>query len=216
MAWSDALDGVTAVLLAPACAVCGRTLDSPTTGLLCRTCWTDAVCVAPQYEGTLREMIHAFKYQGRSSLAAPLAALALRHSGDALRDCHCAIPVPLHPWRRLRRGFNQADAIARALHLPVVHALWRVRATAPQTELGAAARHRNVRHAFALSPWLRTPRSRARWLENRTVVLVDDVRTTGATLESCADVLKLAGVREVRRLTVARASLPRRQRPLQQ
>lgn len=166
--------------------------------------------MAPEYAGALREVIHVFKYQGRSSLARPLAELARRHSGDALHGCHCAIPVPLHPWRRLRRGFNQADRLARALDVPVVHALWRVRATAPQTELGAAARHRNVRNAFVLAPWMRTRRSRMRWLEDRTVLLVDDVKTTGATLDACADVLKRAGVRDVRTLTVARAAPPPR------
>jgi ComF family protein len=215
MAWSETasgavraiVDGLASVLLAPTCAVCGETLASPAAGLVCRSCWTAAACVAPQYEGALRDVIHAFKYQGRSTLAAPLAELARGHSGESLRGCHCAIPVPLHPWRRLQRGFNQAHEIAAALHLPVVHALWRIRPTAPQTRLGAAARHRNVRNAFILSPWMRTGRARTMWLEDRVVLLVDDVRTTGATLESCAEILRRAGAREIRTLTVARANL---------
>jgi ComF family protein len=162
--------------------------------------------LSPDYEGALRDVIHSFKYEGRWSLAAPLAGLARRCAAEALEGCHCAIPVPLHPWRRLRRGFNQADEIARALRLPVVHALWRIRATPPQTRLGAGARRRNVGRAFILSPWMRTRRARAAWLADRVVLLVDDVRTTGATLESCAEVLRAAGVREVRTLTVARAA----------
>lgn len=211
MVWIDALaDGLASVLLAPTCAVCGTTLDSPTAGVVCGTCWTAVTCVAPQYEGALRDVMHSFKYQGRSSLAVPLAELARGDSSDMLHGCHCAIPVPLHPWRRLRRGFNQAQEIARALDLPVVHALWRIRATAPQTRLGAAARRRNVRNAFVLSPWMRTKRARTMWLEDRVVLLVDDVRTTGATLESCAEVLRRAGARDVRTLTVARAAPPRR------
>lgn len=245
-----AVDGVAAVLLAPACAACRHPLASPTAGPVCPRCWASVVRVSPpvclrcgdslpswrvmsvdlgicarcrrgpravdraraggEYEGALREIIHAFKYEGRASLAAPLAALARDAGHELLRDCACAVPVPLHPWRRLRRGFNQATQIARGLDLPVVHALWRVRATAPQLRLTAAERRRNVRNVFALSPWMRRPRMRARWLEDRVVLLVDDVRTTGATLEACATALKAAGVREVRALTVARAAPPRR------
>jgi ComF family protein len=124
-----------------------------------------------------------------------------------LRDADASVPVPLHPWRRMRRGFNQADDLARRLGVPILRALWRVRATVPQTGLKAAARRRNVRHAFGLSPFLSRER-RHRLLEGRIVVLVDDVRTTGATLEACAAALKGAGAREVRALTVARAAPP--------
>jgi ComF family protein len=117
------------------------------------------------------------------------------------------VPVPLHPWRRVRRGFNQADALARELGIPVVHALWRRRATPAQTGLPAAARRRNVRGVFAVSPF-RSHRWRLRQIAERTIVLVDDVRTTGATLNACAAVLLDAGAREVRALTVARAAPP--------
>jgi predicted amidophosphoribosyltransferase len=88
----------------------------------------------------------------------------------------------------------------------VVHALRRVRPTVAQAGLTAAARQRNVRDAFRLSPFL-TRRLRGRFIEDRVVVLVDDVKTTGATLEACAEVLRKAGAREVRSVTVARAVL---------
>jgi predicted amidophosphoribosyltransferase len=114
--------------------------------------------------------------------------------------------VPLHPWRRLHRGFNHASDLAHALGPPVVGALWRTRATVPQAGLTAAARRRNVRGAFRLSPVL-SPAARVSYLDGRILVLIDDVRTTGATLESCAQVLKTAGAREVRAVTVARASV---------
>jgi ComF family protein len=116
------------------------------------------------------------------------------------------VPVPLYPWRRLRRGFNQAADLARELDLPVVHALWRTRPTAPQTGLTAIARRRNVAGAFRLSPLL-SRHTRAALISDRVIVLVDDVMTTGATLAACAEVLQDAGAREVRTLTVARAHL---------
>jgi ComF family protein len=123
-----------------------------------------------------------------------------------LADAECVVPVPLHPWRRARRGFNQAEDLAGRLGVPMQRLLWRTRRTAPQTDLAAHSRRENVRGAFMLSPFL-SSRRRQRWLEGRRVVIVDDVRTTGATLDACAAVLKSAGVREIRALTVARADL---------
>lgn len=123
---------------------------------------------------------------------------------DLLGDAVCAVPVPLHPWRRLRRGFNQAADLARELDLPVVHALWRTRATAIQAGLTSAQRRRNVRAAFRLSPLL-TRGARERLVGDAAIVIVDDVRTTGATLDACARVLREAGARDVRTLTAARA-----------
>jgi ComF family protein len=123
--------------------------------------------------------------------------------GSLLHHADFVVPVPLHPWRRLRRGFNQADDLAQRLQVPVCRALWRTRATVPQTELDPGQRRRNVRGAFRLSPLARASR-----LSGACVVLVDDVRTTGATLEACATVLKEAGVREIGALTVARAAPP--------
>ena len=155
---------------------------------------------AGEYEGALREIIHAFKYDGRRSLARPLAAMMRTAGAELLRDADFVVPVPLHPWRRWRRGFNQAEALAACLDRPVVNALRRARATQPQSGLTARQRRRNVRNAFRLSR--RLPR---RTLQHATVVLVDDVRTTGATLAACARVLKEGGARTVRVLTVARA-----------
>jgi ComF family protein len=113
-----------------------------------------------------------------------------------------AVPVPLHRSRKRARGFNQADEIARHLAVPAANVLKRVRPTASQTDLPAAERHANVRNAFVLG--------RHADVSGLVVVLVDDVSTTGATLESCARVLVDAGAREVRALTAARVvSRPR-------
>jgi len=149
------------------------------------------------YDGTLRTLVHALKYGARRSLARPLGALMRHRGADILDGAACVVPVPLHPSRRRQRGFNQAADLAHHLGLPVVAALRRVRATAAQTALPAAQRHRNLRDAFAAT-------SAAAALIDEIVVLVDDVSTTGATLEACARVLKESGVREVRALTAAR------------
>ena len=157
-----------------------------------------------EYEGALRDIIHAFKSDGRRSLAVPLAGIMRNAGADLLRDADVIVPVPLHVVRRLRRGFNQASDLARRLDRPVVNALWRVRATSPQAGLTVAGRRRNVRRAFRLSPFL-SQWTRSRFIHDRILVLVDDVSTTGATLDACARVLKEAGAREVRALTAARA-----------
>lgn len=149
------------------------------------------------YDGALRAIVHALKYEGRRSLGRPLGDLMRARGADMLEGAACAIPVPLHPSRRRQRGFNQAADLARHLGIPSVAALRRIRPTPTQTDLPAARRHRNMRDAFAVTP-------AARALSGAIVVLVDDVSTTGATLEACARVLKEAGVVEVRALTAAR------------
>jgi ComF family protein len=206
-------------LIPPLCRTCGgmlpswRVVDRATAH--CAACRRGALpaldvsAAAGAYEGTLKNIIHAFKYEGRRSLAGPLGAL-MRDAGRRVLDgAACVVPVPLHPWRQIRRGFNQSSDLAATMHLPVVHALWRRRTTAPQTGLTAAARRRNVNGAFRRSPFVSRDSLRS-MLIDRVVVLVDDVRTTGATLDACARVLKGAGVREVRALTVARADPPMR------
>ena len=204
------------VLSGPLCRTCGDALLSwriiSVALEQCPRCRrrhgaVDAARAAGGYEGPLRGILHAFKYGGRRGLAEPLAAMMRTAGAELLGDADALVPVPLHPWRRVRRGFNQADELARRLDVPTVRALWRARATVPQTGLSAGARRRNVRHAFTLSPFL--PRTRyRRLLEGRIVVLIDDVRTTGATLDACATTLKAAGALEVRALTVALATYP--------
>ena len=155
------------------------------------------------YDGALRAIVHALKYDGRRSLAAPLAALLERHGRDVMDGADVVVPVPLHRSRTRARGFNQAAEIARHLPLPMSHALRRVRATPSQTDLPAAKRHANVRDAFAVS--------RRAGVRGAVVVLIDDVSTTGATLDACARALvDGGGAREVRALTAARVvSRPR-------
>ena len=156
------------------------------------------------YESTLRRIVHLLKYDRRHTLAAPLGALMRQHGADLLTDADCVVPVPLHPRRRRARGFNQAAELAAHLGPPVVHALRRTVATHPQTELPAARRHGNVRGVFAPARARRWWGDKGGAIRGARVVLVDDVATTGATLEACARVLRGCGVREVRALTLAR------------
>lgn len=154
------------------------------------------------YEGSLRAIVHALKYDGRRQIARPLGRMLATSGAGILQDADLVVPVPLHRSRKRARGFNQAAELAKHLGVPVAHALRRVRATPSQTDLPAARRHANVRGAFALAR--RAPVSGA------TVVVVDDVSTTGATLEACARILREAGAKEVRALTAARVVSRRR------
>jgi ComF family protein len=199
-------------LTAPLCDSCGdplptwRTISVPLARCpRCRRSGRHVDCsrAIGVYDGALRQIIHALKYDGRRSVARRLATLMRERGGSVLEGARAVIPVPLHHSRRRRRGFNQSADLARRLGLPVVHALARVRATPSQAALPAARRHANVRAAFA-------PTRAALRLKGAIVVLVDDVSTTGATLEACGRTLKEAGVGEVRALTAARAVARRR------
>jgi ComF family protein len=219
--WSG-LDAILAVALGASCASCGELLERPSSGPVCPVCWrsidASIPCVfgvsgaiddagAPGlYDGALRSIIHSLKYEGRRSLARPLSARIRARCRTVLDGADLAVAVPLHPSRRRERGFNQALDLARGLGLPVARVLRRVRATASQTALSVTDRHRNVSRAFAPSrlPWLRQD------ISGRVVVLVDDVSTTGATLDECAVVLKELGARQVRAVTAAKVvTLPR-------
>jgi ComF family protein len=177
-----------------ACGRCRRGLQAFTSG-----------CSLGPYEGSLRTLVHELKYRGRRRVAERLAEELLAAPGvlDVLAGDVVLVPVPLHPQRRRERGFNQSELIARALEARTGRALCpgalvRRKDTAPQAELSAAARRRNVAGAFAV-------RQRAQ-VAGRVVVLVDDVWTTGATALACARILREAGVVEVRLLSVARVA----------
>jgi ComF family protein len=176
--------------------------------------WAAAV---DAYDGRMKDVIHALKYDRRRSISPRLGALMRESGAELLRDADCVVPVPLHPRREYSRGFNQAHDLAIHLGPPVVPLLKRVVFTRSQIDLPKHERHRNVRDAFAFQPacpereWGRSSdRAHSSRRDPGVVVLVDDVTTTGATLEQCAIVLKRSGVREVRALTAARVVTARR------
>jgi ComF family protein len=153
----------------------------------------------------MKEIVHALKYERRRSIAPRLGAL-MRECGHALLvDADLVVPVPLHPRREYERGFNQAEDLAQHLGVPVARLMKRVRHTHSQIDLPKDQRRANVKDAFEFysAPGSRVPTP-------DVVVLIDDVATTGATLDACAMVLKRSGVKEVRALTAARVVSARR------
>lgn len=198
-------------LAAPLCGVCGDPV--PASGAdRCPRCLTKppsfrAARSAGLHAGSLRAIIHAFKYDGRRTLAVPLAALMREAGAELLKEADLAVPVPLHPWRAVSRGFNQADDLARHLGVRVCQPLRRIQYGPAQVQLTGRASRERARDAFGrrivgVGPWA------AERLRGRHVVLVDDVMTTGATVEGCTRVLLEAEAASVAVLTVARAPAP--------
>lgn len=165
----------------------------------------ECVVAARTLNGAVREVVHQFKYGGRCHLRLLLAdwlAEGLRDPRLRAPPPELLVPVPLHWWKRHRRGFNQAALLARELSrrtgLQVEDALCRRRSTGTQTALGRELRLENMRGAFGFG------RAGERRVAGRAVLLVDDVLTTGATLDACARVLLEGGASSVRALVVAR------------
>jgi ComF family protein len=212
-------DRLLSILLAPPCAVCNEVLERPLNGAVCASCWRsihpqpcrfalheiERACAIGEYESTLRDVIHALKYEGRRSIAPHLARLMAAHAGDVLAGADLLVPVPLHRRRLRHRGFNQAEDLANGVGLPVARVMKRVRFTQPQVDLPADKRRDNVTGAFIVSP-----ARVATHVHGRVIVLIDDVATTGATLDACARALRQAGAAEVRALTAARVATGRR------
>jgi ComF family protein len=200
----------------PLCRVCGEKLFSSIVesenGSLCGMCRQ----VEPRfrraaaygaYEGTLRDLIHLFKYKGTRPAGKLLGGLLNQAvAAMALPDSMIVVPVPLWSGKHNSRGFNQAEAIARAFMYFQTSSsiqldtsiLARTRETASQTGLTRHQRRANVRGAFAIL--------RPEKVKGRSILIVDDVMTTGTTAGECARVLRRAGAKEVFVATVARAT----------
>ncbi|GAB5389983.1 MAG: hypothetical protein Alpg2KO_29510 [Alphaproteobacteria bacterium] len=156
------------------------------------------------YDDAARPMILRFKHGDRMDFAMSLARLMLGAGGDALEGAELLVPIPLHLKRLRHRRFNQAAELARCLsqlcsveHAPM--ALQRVRPTPPQGGLSRVARAKNLSGAF------RVRAGQAQAIKGRHVVLIDDVHTTGATLNEAARTLLSGGAAGVTALTVAQA-----------
>ncbi|MCP4669488.1 MAG: ComF family protein [Deltaproteobacteria bacterium] len=194
----------------PLCPICSRPFyDGVEEDHLCEEClrkrpFYDAALVPYLYQGALMKAVHQFKYGAKAFLAASLGPLlaqfAQRHvkaSNDFL-----TMPVPLHPRRLRQRGFNQSLLLARHLAEGLdtdldFLSLRRVKYTLPQTGLGKEERRKNMRNAFRLMD----PKA----AKGKFILLVDDVATTGNTLNACAKALKRSGARKVLCLVLAKA-----------
>ncbi|HCY19026.1 MAG TPA: amidophosphoribosyltransferase [Deltaproteobacteria bacterium] len=151
------------------------------------------------YEGVLLEAVQRLKYNGKTSLARPLAKLMTKEF--SMNNYNLIVPVPLHKTRLKERGFNQSLLLARELsklyNLPIDYLnLRKIRATDPQVNLKGKERIENMKGAFAVK--------NGAGFKNKKILLIDDVYTTGATVTECSKVLKKAGAKTIDVLTLAR------------
>ncbi len=192
-------------LLPPYCSHCGSPQGTASSCPFCHfhPLRLNGLRAACTYEEPLRSCIHALKYMNQPRLAEPLGQL-LAHSYTTSQLAGEIIhPVPLHPARQRERGYNQsyllARACARLLALPLVDTgIVRARSTPAQVGLNTYQRQQNVSGAFVCTASARTS------IAGRSIILIDDVCTTGATLEACAAPLFAAGARAVWGLVLAR------------
>ncbi|HTI13313.1 MAG TPA: ComF family protein [Dictyobacter sp.] len=162
------------------------------------------ICAAGYYQDPLRTCIYKLKYEGYTRLAQPLSHLLTRTYQMARLQADVIIPVPLHHQREQKRGYNQAHLLAtfcaEQLQIPLNSSLLiRTRETAAQAHLNLYERKHNVAHAFQCHP-----HQSMSTIRDRSVLIIDDVCTTGATLEACSLALLMAGAREVWGLVLAR------------
>nr|WP_245414506.1 ComF family protein [Aestuariivirga litoralis] len=162
---------------------------------------------AALFDDEAARLVHALKYRDRPEAGLLMARMMARAGRRLISGADVILPVPLHRWRLWRRRFNQSAFLAQQISLaggtPWRHdVLMRARATRAQVGLDEEARRRNVRNAFAVRP------DRLAAVAGKSVLLVDDVRTTGATAEACALALKKAGAARVSLLTFALVQLP--------
>lgn len=211
-AWKDL-----AFITAPYCACCGHPFGfsgpgsenaDPAVALMCMSCLTEKPeftlgRAALLYDDASRDMILGFKHADQTHYVVSMVPWLMQAGRDLWPRTDMVIPVPLHPLRLLRRRYNQSALMGRAVAMAaqkpfVPDILRRVRSTPVQGHLNARDRQKNVAAAFAVLP---------RFLDRirgKNIMLVDDVFTTGATLNECARTLKKAGASEVYVLTLAK------------
>ena len=198
---------------APLCQSCGRPFDADQnvpfgTTLYCAACLKKKKRIFKMqrsafiYDDDSKKLILDFKFCDKTSSAEVLSSLLYTAGFDIWNEKpDLLIPVPLHQLRLLKRRYNQSALLVKYLSLKTeikadYFSLVRLQNTIPQVELSGAARRRNLRSAFAVK---NTDK-----IQNKRIVLIDDVTTTGSTLNECAKVLKAAGAGEIYALTLAR------------
>jgi len=189
----------------PLCRRCGVEVESARRECGCRGRLRSLTRLrsAVAYEGPAETAVHRFKYEGWRRLAGPLAQLVAERLAVEGVAARWVVSVPLHPARLRQRGYNQAELLAHELRrrlqlLAPPGELVRTRPTPPQVGHDRLRRFENVRDAFA---W------RGCELEGQSILLIDDVATTGATLDACATALRMAGSGPVTGVSVARVNV---------
>ncbi len=193
------------IVTAPYCMKCGKPLRKEEAEY-CRDCMChkhdyDRGRSLLLYEGRVRASIYRFKYSGRKEYARAYARLAVETFGDFLEEIKpdALVPVPLHRKRYMTRGYNQAqllaDEIGRRIGVPVRSRLIRrIRNTIPQKALDLAGRQNNLKKAFKISQ---------NDVKLDTIIIIDDIYTTGSTIDALSAVLRQAGVKHIFFLTIS-------------
>lgn len=184
----------------PRCQKCGRPLGEMDQ-ILCEECtkrkhhFDAGICIF-EYSGRMKESIYEFKYNNRREYGEYYAVEAAKIYGKVLKQWNidAIIPVPIHKEREIERGYNQAtefgQALARYTGIPIrKNILIRTKKTEPQKELTDIMRYLNLKNAFSID--------RNAMAKIRTVLIVDDIYTTGSTIDACSSILKKAGADKV-------------------
>jgi len=204
------------------CVNCGRMLAADNKERVCGDCWSriiylnrpidirlslEGIWSVAVYEGVVKELIHQFKYKEKKYLANPLGKLLVDFVEEYLEEerFDYIIPIPLEKARQKKRGYNQAELLARvlgeAVNKPIfTNLVERRKKTKPQFGLNREERFENLSGAFEIS---KSRKEDVATIAGKTVLLLDDLATTGATLNECARALKEAGVSEVYGLVLA-------------
>ena len=205
-------------LLFPAtCPSCRADLDPKGSRYLCSLCYSKIKWIhqyqlnkkhlhfiysAVEYEGPVRDLLHAYKYNGRDYLTPFLMQIWLKNWNFPWREIDCIVPVPMSYLKELKRGFNQAHLLAedlgKRISKPVQSSwLWRRPLSSSQTHFSKVKRLQNAKNNFLFK------REKTKEIKGKSILLVDDILTTGATLQICAKLLIELGARRVWGSTIA-------------
>jgi ComF family protein len=193
----------------PSCAICAFPFEYDLgEEALCAACINhkpayDKAFTVFTYNEHSKELIHKFKFADQTYATPYFANWIKRAAKDALEDADIIIPVPLHKLRLYKRMYNQSALLAKAIarisnvkYNPYI--LKRIRNTTPQSGLSQKQRQGNVKNAFAINP------KQLAAIKGKNIILIDDVMTTGATIEECCKILRKAGVSKIYVVTLAR------------
>jgi len=221
--FSDAYNGFLSLFFTPLCLVCDKRLENPKS-VICDDCWNklqpiprekslninfpenlDDVVSVFVFNELFQKIVHPLKYQGKRSIGVELGVRmsGYLHLENIDKSSAVLTPIPLHPIKMRERGYNQSDLIStglkKVLEIPVnTGILRRVKNTQTQTKLNANERKENMESAFGIGKYFNRN-------EIETVFLVDDVFTTGSTMNAAAKVLRENGIRKIIGITAAAA-----------